>query len=250
MDISSIINSIHLDESIEFMKRLHHNCIDVILTSPPFYADDIYTLDNGEPEFGWTDYQEYLNHLLDFVELALDLVKPGGKMILIMSNTPVLNQDDLIIGSYPIVYDVFKLAETAGWKYYTEIIWHKTSPSYDEGDRLPTSPNAYPVAHHDTILVFQKGKSKRNGAPSKYPSVWTLPASGDVKAYDYVYNSFPERMVKQLLEMFSLKNDIVLDPYAGSGQVIRTAISMKRKAIGVEIDARWQRLWTDVNKET
>lgn len=247
-DFIDEINKVHLIDNLTYMNKIPDNFLDLTLSSPPFYADDVYLLEDNEPEFGWSNYREYLDHLQQVIQELYRITKPGGRMVLILTNTPKLGNNDEIKGIYPIVFDTFQLSEEIGWTYYTEFIWNKTSPSYEDGGIFPPIPISFAVSHHDIICVWLKhGEPKEYGQVLKYPSVWTLPAAGPISEYNKVYNSFPNKLIEQCLELFSRKGDIVFDPYAGSGQVIRTAINNSRQAFGTEVDEKWEYLWNDIN---
>lgn len=231
---------------MDLMRQFDNECIDLTITSPPFYAEDIYILEDGKAEFGWSNYKEYLNHQKDVLAELFRITREGGKICLILTNTPKLD-GDVVIGSHPIVFDIYNLATDLGWCYFTELIWNKEDPSYDEGAIHPAIPNSFPVAHHDLILVFVKGEIiSRGNNVLKIPSVWTLPSSGPVFEYNDSYSSFPDELIKGCLELWSEKGDVIFDPYAGSGQVVRIALNNDRRALGAEIDPRWQNLWLDI----
>lgn len=248
----SYLNFIHLGDSMEMMRSFPDHCIDFTLTSPPFYDDDLYILEDGKPEFGWADYSEYLQHLEDFLCELFRVTKPGSRLAVVLSNTPHLDPTGRVEHFYPIVHDFAQLALTNGWILVDEAIWAKRKPSYHDIDPQ-SSPNGQIIPHHDWISVFKKPGDREDDSKHQYTvsSIWELEKDGGQKysKYNIVYSSFPDLLIKNCLDLYTLEGDVVFDPYCGSGQVIRVALANKRKALGIEIDKRWLRFWEDVNLE-
>jgi DNA modification methylase len=96
---------------------------------------------------------------------------------------------------------------------------------------------------------LEKPNDEYNKIPSKVTqdSIWNIKAEGPVNEYNESYGSFPNELIEKCLNLWSIEGDIILDPYAGSGQTIRIAKTMKRKAFGFEIDKKWAHLWSDIN---
>jgi site-specific DNA-methyltransferase (adenine-specific) len=134
-----------------------------------------------------------------------------------------------------------------------EIIWDKAasaSASTAWGSWLSA---ANPVLRdvHEYILVFSKGSFRRpvDGRESTISrdeflewtkSVWTFPA---VSARQIGHPApFPEELPRRLIQLYTFKGDVVLDPFAGSGTTCVAARDLGRHYIGYEIDAEYYRL--------
>jgi modification methylase len=131
-----------------------------------------------------------------------------------------------------------------------EIIWNKatsSSPSTAWGSWLSA---ANPVLRdiHEYILVFSKDSFSRNQGKKENSitrdnflewtkSVWTFSA---VSARSIGHPApFPEELPKRLIELYTFKNDIVLDPFCGSGQTCLAASKNGRHYIGYDIDKKY-----------
>jgi site-specific DNA-methyltransferase (adenine-specific) len=131
-----------------------------------------------------------------------------------------------------------------------EIIWNKgssASPSTAWGSWLSA---ANPVLRdiHEYILVFSKGtfSLKSKGKESTITkdeflewtkSVWTFPA---VSAKMIGHPApFPEELPARLIKMYSFKNDVILDPFLGSGTTSLAAIKNNRHYVGYDKDSKY-----------
>lgn len=127
-----------------------------------------------------------------------------------------------------------------------EIIWNKgnnVSQSTAWGSwRSPSNPTLRDV--HEYILIFSKGTFARKN-PNKRrvtisrdefldftKSVWTFSA---VSARSIGHPApFPLKMPRRLIQLYTYKNEVVLDPFIGSGQTAIAAIETIRDYIGYE----------------
>lgn len=134
-----------------------------------------------------------------------------------------------------------------------EIIWNKASsasPSTAWGSWLSA---ANPVLRdiHEYILVFSKesfSRKRRNkiGTITSEDfmewtkSVWTFPA---VSARSIGHPApFPEELPHRLIQLYTFKDDVVLDPFCGSGTACLAAIKDGRHYIGYEIEEKYVQL--------
>ncbi len=248
---ADLLDKIHLMDALDGIKEIPDSSIDLTITSPPFYDDDLYILDDGNPEFGWKDYNDYLKHIAEILEELYRVTKDGGRLCLILSNSPS-DKEGRIKFYYPIIHDVASSAVKNNWLLVDEAIWYKSKPNYGDETHQNYIPNSQLIQTHDWISVFRKGENDETMETSrrkKLNSVWKLANDGGRKydGYNRFYSTFPDKLIENCIELWSVKNDVILDPYVGSGQVVRVAINKKRKAIGFEIDPRWIVYWKDIN---
>jgi modification methylase len=134
-----------------------------------------------------------------------------------------------------------------------EIIWNKAasaSPSTAWGSWLSA---ANPVLRdiHEYILVFSKETFSRKKMDKENTikkedflewtkSVWTFPA---VSAKQIGHPApFPEELPHRLIQLYTFKGDVVLDPFAGSGSTCLSAIKDNRNYVGYDIDQEYVNL--------
>jgi len=244
---STLLNRVHIGQSPQFLEAIPAESIALTLTSPPYYDDELYILDDGELEFGWKSYDDYLSHLNQTLDELYRITIPGGHVVLVLSNSPQTDANEHITHYWPIVHDLIHYAVKQNWTMQDEIIWAKKEPSYPYIQNRST-PETSSIVRHDLITVLRKPGPIRDGYSSiPISSVWHLKDRGDIQKYNKAYPSFPDQLVRRVIRSWSLEEDIVLDPYAGSGQVCRIALELDRFTIGVEMDEQWQDLWHDIN---
>ena len=113
-------------------------------------------------------------------------------------------------------------AEKVGFKLHTLLIWEKNNKT----------PSRWYMKNQEYILFMRKGKAK----PVKNSGV------GHILKFDNIIGNKthpcqkPIDLLKLLIENSSNKNDIVFDPFMGSGSAGIASIETNRKFRGVEID--------------
>lgn len=148
--------------------------------------------------------------------------------------------------------------EGAGMTSLPSIVWRKptNAPTKFMGSGM-LPPGAYVTLEHEHILIFRKGQrrlfddqeDKRLRGESAYfweernqwfSDVWTdlLGASQslDDDRGRHRSGAFPFALPYRLISMFSLKDDLVLDPFLGTGTTTLAAIVSRRNSVGYEID--------------
>ena len=130
------------------------------------------------------------------------------------------------------------------FKLYCNLIWLqydlKLNKNYTGWGSYKNASCPYVRNYYEYIMVWYKNsKKKLNKGISTISkddflkgirSVWTFP-SGRKKLHP---TSFPEELPRRCIEFFSYKNDVVLDPFLGSGTTAVVAKKLGRKYIGFE----------------
>lgn len=134
-----------------------------------------------------------------------------------------------------------------------EIIWNKAasaSPSTAWGSWLSASnPTLRDV--HEYILIFSKGEYNRipNGKQNSISkeqfiewtkSIWTMNTESARRIGHPA--PFPEELPNRLIQLYSFKDDVILDPFMGSGTTAISALKAERKFVGYEINENYIKL--------
>lgn len=225
-------------KSSEKMDELPEKSIHLMITSPPYNVKKEY--DN---DLSLEDYRILLKNV--FKETYHKLVT-GGRACINIAN---LGRKPYIpLHSY-IIEDMLDI----GYMMRGEIIWNKASsasPSTAWGSWLSA---ANPVLRdiHEYLLIFSKGnftrerKKKINTIKKEEflewtKSVWTFPA---VSARSIGHPApFPEELPHRLIQLYSFQDDVILDPFCGSGTACLVAFKDKRHYIGYDINADYVKL--------
>lgn len=226
-------------QSSEKMAQLPDNSVHLMVTSPPYNVGKDYDAD-----FTLVEYLEFLRRVWEEV---FRVMVPGGRVGINIAN---LGRKPYIPLHAFIVKDMFDL----GFLMRGEIIWNKAasaSPSTAWGSWLSAAnPTLRDV--HEYILVFSKGTfsrknmTRRKSTISKdeflelTKSVWTFPAEPAHKVGHPA--PFPVELPYRLIQLYTFEEEVVLDPFMGSGQTALAAIMTNRHYVGYEIEAEYVQL--------
>lgn len=221
--------------SSDDMSGLPEACIHLMITSPPYNVQKEYDQDLTLDEYGELIYK--------VLHETYRVLVPGGRACVNIAN---LGRKPYI----PIHSLIISAALGAGFLMRGEIIWDKgpsASSSTAWGSWLSASN---PVLRdvHEYVLVFSKQNFARpsDGRESTIErdqflewtkSVWNFPAESARRVGHPA--PFPEELPRRLIELYSFKGDVVLDPFCGSGSTCLAARSAERHYVGYEIEERY-----------
>ena len=232
------INKIHRADSLELIKKFPDNCIDIVLTSPPYNFGINY--ENTNDVNIWEDYFE---KLFNIFKECVRVLKDSGRMII---NVQPMFSD--YIPTHHLISNFF-LKEGLIWK--GEIIWEKNNYNCKYCTwgswKSPSSP--YLKYSWEFVEIFCKNSLKKEGEKNNIDieaeefkkwvyGKWNIAPERNMKKYKHDA-MFPEELVKRLLKLFSYKNDIVLDPFNGAGTTTKVAKQLNRKFIGIDISEEY-----------
>jgi len=234
---SNYLNKIFCKSS-ERMDELPDNSIHLMITSPPYNVGKEY-----DANLTLSEYRTFLRMVWGEVKRVL---VPGGRVCINIAN---LGRKPYIPLHTFIIEDMLEL----GFLMRGEIIWNKASsgsPSTAWGSWLSAkNPTLRDI--HEYILVFSKGMFAResNGRKSTISkeefleftkSVWTFSAESASKVGHPA--PFPIELPYRLIQLYSFENDIVLDPFMGSGQTAIASLKTNRYYVGYEINKDYVKL--------
>ncbi len=221
-------------------QAIKEKSVDLIITSPPYNLDMPYgTYEDFMP------YEEYLKWSTKWMEKCYQLSKDGGRFCL---NVPL---DKNKGGHHSVAADLTACAKQAGWEYFSTIIWNEGNISRRTAWGSFMSASApYIIAPVEVIIVLYKEhwkKSKRGKSDiSKQEfmdwtnGLWTF--SGESKKRVGHPAPFPIELPARCIKLFSYTDDVVLDPFVGSGTTLIAAVKNGRYAIGIDIDKNYCQL--------
>ena len=230
------------------MKELEDNSVHLVVTSPPYYNAPF-------------DYPGLFENYDQFIDMIRNVASELSR-VLNQGRVACFVCDDTLIGGikYPVVADITKIFIEEGFKYREKIIWVKPEGyiriSRRSGVLLqhPYPMYYYPDNLQESILIFQKGDFdyRKITQKMKEESRIDLEETQNEKWYLSVWNitnvlpinnrlekgiaAFPEEIPYRLIKLFSYKEEVVLDPFMGSGTTLKVASELGRKCVGYEID--------------
>lgn len=212
--------------------------IDLIVTSPPYNVGIDYNSNNDE-----LSYNQYLDFSKRWMKNCYDWSNTQARFLL---NIPL---DKNKGGHKSVGSDLTRIAQEAGWKYHSTIIWNEGNISRRTawGSWMKASA-PYVIAPVELIVIlFKEQWKKTNGSKisdiskeefMEYTNgIWTFP--GESKKRIGHPAPFPKELPYRAIKLFSFKNDLVFDPFAGSGTTLIVAANTDRKAVGLDIDKNY-----------
>ncbi len=242
VDNFTVIPKIVLDHIIlgnsQKMDLIPDNSVHLIITSPPYNVTKDYDDD--------LTLKEYLNLLQAVFQETWRVLVPGGRVAINIAN--IGRKPYIPLHSY-----IIEIMHEIGFYMRGEIIWDKGASagiSCAWGSfASASSPCLRDV--HEYILIFSKltnklEKRNKENTINKddfiqwTKSIWAFPAVSAKKIGHPA--PFPEELPRRLVEFYSYKGDVVLDPFMGSGTTAIAALKLKRHYIGYDISEEYVKL--------
>ncbi len=256
--LENYLNKITCGDSLLLMKELPENAIDLVVTSPPYFNCRSY----GNETVGREEHPlEYVANLLEYTFEIKRILKKTGSFYLNIGDVyfgtkgfirnkgryarktdkhykehKIVKPDGVYLQYKQLLMMPERVAigmQEQGWILRNKIIWEKPNPvpSYSPDRR-------YPVYEH--IFHFVKSKkyffdleiAKENGHHRDVIRCGIEPF-GEHQA------TFPEKLIEPLILATSKENDVIFDPFSGSGTTSLVALKNKRNYIGFEINKEY-----------
>ncbi len=227
-------DKILVGDSELWLKQFPDNCIDLIFTSPPYN----FGLDYGEHKDG-VDWNQYFEKLFRIFNECIRITKYGGRIAV---NVQPLYSDFIPI--HHIISNFF-MKNKMIWR--NEILWEKNNynAKYTAWGSWKSPSNPYLKYTWEYIEVFSKGDLKHPGDPSNIDILdsefkewvnakWNIAPERSMKEYNHPA-MFPEKLAERVIKLFSFQNDVILDPFNGSGTTTKVARNLKRHYVGVDL---------------
>lgn len=247
---------IYNKSSLDGMVEIVTNSIDLILTSPPYWDLKDYG-DSKQLGLGVT-YETYLRFLYNNILACSRVLKSDAFCVFnvadIRKNLSGNKNDRPKV--YSIQSYIIREFQKLGLELFSHIIWEKNSVKKGEKGKIIYGsvdkhyiypPYAYNDLSIEHILVFRKPGTKRelpklidrkdkipkNEIGDLYNSIWKFNESTNDKNHPA---AFPKEFAKRIIKMYSVEEDMVLDPFVGSGTTLDEAIKLGRIATGYELN--------------
>ncbi len=250
----SLINKLFVGNALTKLSHIDDDSIDLVITSPPYWNAVVYDKDVN------TDYESYLNNLVEIFSECTRVLRPNGKLVI---NTPVMPIPKAVIKQdLRHIKDISsdlndKLLEKTDLNLFSLYVWQKQTSKLMFGS-YPYPGNLLENNTIEFIRVYAKpGKSKKypkyvkeNEKLKKYEwidliqQVWFMIPEDIGRKKDHPA-PFPEKLPARLMRMYSygavnsFEGDIVLDPFVGTGSTCVVAKKMNRRFIGIDISAKY-----------
>lgn len=267
-------NHIYCDDALTQLAEFDDECIDCIVTSPPYFNQRDYT---GEKQIGREETPaEFVDALISVFDEARRTLRSSGTAWVVLGDK--YDKGRLLGTPWR-----FALAmQDAGWILRSDIIWHKPNA-------MPSSVKTRPTTDHEYVFFFTKSKDyfydadairephvtfsenskmkggrnhfdKRGSTPEQgknggnsnlhdarwdqafHPkgrnkrTVWSIPLS---KVREAHFAVFPEKLVETCISAGCPEGGTVLDPFFGAGTTGIVAQRLDRNYVGIDCNSEY-----------
>lgn len=221
---------LHCGDALSLFKKIEASSIDMIIADPPYNLGKDYG--NNHDLKGFNEYLEFTRCWLTEAKRVL---KPQGTIYVFMGVKFISYLYDILDRELELFFN--------GW-----IVWHYTqglgktrgfSPRHDDILMFTKSSNF--TFNLDSIRVPQKYYRERNNMRGANP--------GDVWEFAHVHycnpnrqnhpTQKPEGLIERMVLASSNKNEVVLDPFSGTGTTLRVCQQLTRYGIGFELNPEY-----------
>ena len=221
-------------DSEEYLINLPDNCVDLIFTSPPYNFGLEYD-DDGDDASIWRDYFAKLDKVWD---QCIRVLKHGGRL--------VVNIQPLYSDYVPAHHFISNSLTSKGLIWKGEVMWEKNNYNckYTAWGSWKSPSNPYMKYSWEFVEIFCKGSLKLEG-DNKDADIaaddfkkwvygkWSIAPERKMKEYGHPA-MFPESLAKRVIQLFSFRGNIVLDPFMGVGTTCVVAKRLGRSYLGVD----------------
>lgn len=231
--VTSEVNTVHVSSSTN-MPEVADNSVALMVTSPPYHVGKDYDAD--------TSFDEYLDLLRQVFGETYRKLQPGGRAVINVAN---LGRRPYV----PLSHLVTQIMLDIGYFMRGEIIWQKAKGAGGSCAWGSWRSASNPVIRdvHEYLLCFSKGRFDRavKGESTigrdefldNTLSIWQFPPESAKRVNHPA--PFPVSLPKRFIEFYTYRDDLVLDPFIGSGSTAVAAVETGRNWVGYDLDPEY-----------
>lgn len=231
------LNVIYNCDIFEGFKKIEDTSIDLIVTSPPYNIGLSYDSWNDN-----MDWQVYLEWCLNWLSECYRVLKDDGRIAI---NHYINLHTKNKTSEFPLM-DFRELQKKVGFNVYKLIIWDDNSMKKlcAFGSFKSASAPHIQTPYEGILISYKKQwKKKIKGISSIDNKYFIELVSGKWKlkpeTKGLTIANFPIQLPLNCINLLTYKNDIILDPFMGSGTTAIASIMSERKYIGFEISKNY-----------
>ena len=253
------------------MQHIENESVDLVVTSSPYPMiqiwDDVFSEIN--PEIGQVLEKEDGDLAFELMHKELDKVWNEVYRVLKTNGIACINVGDAtrsMKGDFKLYSSHSRIINYCckiGFQCLPLIVWTKltNAPNKFMGSGM-LPPGGYVTLEHEYILILRKGgkrefeteEEKKERLNSSYfweernkwfSDIWDLKGVHQKLNGDNLRKrsaAFPFELAYRLISMYSLKGDVVLDPFLGTGTTMLAAMALERNSVNIEIEENFKEI--------
>ena len=255
-----ILNKVHLGNNLRLMMYMENESVDLIYLDPPYYTQTTWKNGNNEFSDNWKDIDEYLNFMKVRFEQMRRILKSTGSIYLHVDHHAVFELKpimDKVFGRNNFINDIvwtYNGRETKQQRFphkHDTILIYSKSKDYTFNTLYKPYRTEYIKSFFKNDDKDGKGKyqTQPDGKGGRYKQylnkckgqiindVWDdiKPLNNFGRQHNLKYpTQKPIELLERIVKASSNENDIILDPFCGSGTTLEAAKNLGRKYIGLD----------------
>ncbi|MFL1780425.1 RAMA superfamily domain-contaning DNA methylase [Candidatus Hepatincolaceae symbiont of Richtersius coronifer] len=238
-----MLNKIILGDCLEVLKTIEDQSVDLVFADPPYNMQmskkllrPNRTKVNGVQEIAWdqfTSFQSYDDFSLSWLTETQRVLKPSGTF--------------WVTGTYHNIFRIGKIIQDLGLWILNDLIWAKTNPMPNfKGVRFSNAHETliWAAKSRDSKYCFNYQSMKILNDDKQMTSIWNLPVCNGSERLKIENKTVhptqkPMDLLMRVILASTLENDIILDPFSGTGTTAVVAKMLGRRFIGIEKDQHY-----------
>ena len=238
-------NSLVFGDALKVLKSIPDNFVDHCITDPPYnisgydhkkkigwlQSNGIWTKEKNFSKIDakWDKFSDndYLSFTKDWIAEVARILKPNGNII--------------IFGSYHNIYQIGSILQGLDRKLINSITWYKRNAFPNITQRMLCESTGHIIwAVNETKKnaknwTFNYKQLKKLNGDVQMRNMWDIPSTPtSEKKHGKHPSQKPVGLIKRLVTGASNKEDVIIDPFMGSGTLPVVALAMGRKFIGID----------------
>lgn len=226
----------------EDMSEIPEQSIQSVITSPPYWNLKDYGHD-GQIGAGDETYDEYLSRIQDVFSECYTRVRDNGTVWVVADSFVVGNDTKLL------PHHIAQRAQLVGFNLQDVVVWYKPTSiaGYNPGTVVNKKEYIVCLSKQKEFALYPEhdenpgAEDPANGS-FMLNNIWRHPVKrGSLAKNDILHKApFPISLAKRLVKISSKPDDVILDPFLGSGTTAYAALSESRQCLGYEINREFK----------